>query len=52
MTFNKFIKEYKEDIDRVIDSYGGKYKNNNERRMVVLNDEGLYLLARRNGVRI
>jgi len=67
MTFKDFIKENRKEIDDAInlalyrhDGNGGKgiipnpppKRNDDERRLWVLNDEGLYRWARRNGVRI
>jgi hypothetical protein len=53
MTLRDFIKENKEEIDRAIKRVcqNGRL-NNEERRQWILNDEGLYLWARRSGVRI
>lgn len=54
MNLRTFIKENREEIDKAIlrvcpncDSF-----NDNERRLWVLNDEGLYLWARSEGVNI
>jgi hypothetical protein len=53
MTLAEFIKENKEEIDRAIKSACNNCKLNNEgRRLWILNDEGLYLWARSNGVKI
>ena len=52
MTLKQFIHENKEEIDQVIKSNGGTYFNYEERRLWVLNDEGLYRWARSQGVRI
>jgi len=53
MTLREFIKENKEEIDRHIKNVCSNCRlNNEERRGWILNDEGLYLWARREGVRI
>ena len=53
MTLVNFIKENKNDIDSCIKSIVPNTKlNYEERRMWILNDEGLYNWARRSGVRI
>ena len=53
MTFKQFIKENKEEIDRCIKKAVPDAKiNDDERRLWILNEENLYLWARRNGVRI
>ena len=53
MTLSNFIKENREEIDRVIKrGVPGARLNYEERRLWVLNDEDLYLWARRNGVKI
>jgi hypothetical protein len=44
-----FIKEHREEIDKLTKS---QYKNDEERRLWILNDEGLYNWARSEGVRI
>lgn len=49
MTLQQFIKENRQEIDDMIQS---PYKNDEERRLWILNDEGLYRWARRSGVRI
>ena len=53
MTLREFIKENKDEIDESIKSVCPNCSlNNEERRLWILNDEGLYLWARREGVRI
>jgi hypothetical protein len=55
VTLRQFIRENRTEIDAAIErALGGpsQYKNDEERRLWVLNDEGLYLWARRSGVRI
>lgn len=48
MTLTQFIRENRNEIDNLINS---PYKNDNERRLYILNDESLYRWAKRNGVR-
>jgi len=48
-TLNEFIKEHRQEIDKIIQS---PYKNDNERRFFILNDEGLYNWAKSEGVKI
>ena len=55
MTLTQFIKEHRQELDEAIDrALNGNHnlKNDNERRLWVLNDEGLYDWARSEGVRI
>lgn len=54
MTLKNFIRMYKKEIDEVIRKVcpNCKYFNYEERRLWVLNDEGLYRLARSEGVNI
>lgn len=53
MTLAEFIKENKEGIDTTIKSiYSNCSLNNEERRLWILNDEGLYSWAKSEGVRI
>lgn len=53
MTLTNFIKENKEQIDEAIKSVCSNCQlNNEERRLWILNDEGLYNWARSEGVRI
>lgn len=55
MTFKQFIRQNRQEIDEAIDRVLGKgngRRNDEERRLWVLNDEGLYLWARSHGVRI
>ena len=49
MTLKQFIINHRKEIDGVTKS---PYKNDAERRSWVLNDEGLYLWARQEGVKI
>jgi len=49
MKLKQFIKENREEIDRITQS---PYKNDEERRQWVYNDEHLYNWARSEGVRI
>ena len=53
MKLSDFIKENKEEIDRCIRSVCNNCRlNNEERRLWILNDEGLYNWAKREGCRI
>jgi hypothetical protein len=53
MTLKRFINENKKEIDACIKAQCSNCKiDNEERRLWILNDEGLYLWARREGVRI
>jgi len=53
MSLREFIKQNKTEIDACIRRVVPDCKlNNEERRLWILNDEGLYLWARREGVRI
>jgi hypothetical protein len=55
MTYKQFITTYKADIDQLIKRAVGDptFKiTNEERRLWILNDEGLYNFARSCGVRI
>jgi hypothetical protein len=54
MTLKQFIKENREEIDRAIRSVAGDgcRIDDEERRLWVLNDEGLYDWARSEGCRI
>lgn len=54
LTLAEFIKEHRAEIDAAILRVVGSlpYKNDAERRLWVLNDEGLYRWARSEGVRI
>jgi len=54
MTLKDFIKENRKDLDACIERVcpNQRYKNDEERRLWVLNDEGLYNWARRSGVRV
>jgi len=47
MTLDKFLRKHKREIDQTIRAQGGRgVLDNAERRLWVLNDEGLYLWAR------
>jgi hypothetical protein len=53
MTFKQFIKENRAEIDQYIRRACTNCKlNDAERRLWILNDEGLYMWARGEGVRI
>jgi len=54
MSLREFIRRHRSEIDAVIRRAcpNNKHFNDNERRLWVLNDEGLYLWARSEGVRI
>lgn len=54
MTLTNFIKEHREEIDDWIrDSVpNAQYFNDKERRLWILNDEGLYRWAQSEGVNI
>ena len=56
MTLAQFIKENRQELDECIARALGRDKNplpnDRERRLWVLNDEGLYLWARSEGVKI
>ena len=56
MTLRQFIKDNRAEIDNAIARVLGEkqpyYKNDDERRLWILNDEGLYNWARREGVKI
>jgi len=53
ISLSQFIRDNREEIDAAIQSVvPGAAKNDNERRLWVLNDEGLYNWARSEGVRI
>ena len=53
MTIKDFIKENRQELDECIQrACPGAPKNDNERRLWILNDEGLYNWARSEGVRI
>jgi hypothetical protein len=49
MKLSEFIKQHRQEIDDLIKS---PYKNDEERRQWILNDEGLYLWAKSEGVRL
>jgi hypothetical protein len=49
MNLTEFIRQNREEIDMMTKS---QYKNDAERRLWILNDEGLYSWARSCGVRI
>jgi len=53
MTLQTFIKENREELDKYIAKTHPNFpKNDEERRLWILNDEGLYLWARSEGVKI
>lgn len=56
MTLKQFIKDNRAELDQCIARALGRdenpYKNDEERRQWILNDEGLYRWARSEGVRI
>ena len=53
MSKRDFFKEFKEEIDEVHVLWNGEpAKNNDEREDVILNDEFMYKMARRNGVKV
>lgn len=52
MTLKQFIKENKAELDACIKRVSDVRLNDSERRLWILNDEGLYLWAKREGVRL
>jgi len=53
MTMREFIKQNKDDLDQAIRRACSNCRlNDTERRMWILNDEGLYRWARSEGVKI
>lgn len=48
-SLREFIREHREELDSLIKS---SHKNDEERRLWILNDEGLYRWARSEGVDI
>lgn len=53
MTLKQFIKENRKELDECIQRVApGSPRNDNERRLWILNDEGLYRWARSYGVKI
>jgi hypothetical protein len=56
MTLKQFIKEHRAELDQCIARVLGRSENpranDEERRLWILNDEGLYRWARAEGVRI
>ena len=53
ISLSQFIRDNRDELDAAIQSVvPGAAKNDEERRMWVLNDEGLYNWARNEGVRI
>lgn len=56
MTLKQFIKENRAELDvviaRALGTETNPRPNDNERRMWILNDEGLYRCAKSEGVRI
>lgn len=55
MTMQQFIREHRQDLDACIRQALRQPElrlNDRERRLWILNDEGLYAWARREGVRV
>lgn len=52
MTLRAFLKRNRAEIDRLIEASGGTTKNDEERRLWVVNDESLYRWALRMGVNV
>lgn len=53
MTIKDFIKEHRQELDDCIQRVApGAPKSDSERRLWILNDEGLYNWARSEGVRV
>ena len=53
MTLQEFIKQHRQELDEVIQNVApGAPKSDNERRLWILNDEGLYNWARSEGVKV
>jgi len=56
MTLQEFIKQNRQEIDehiaRALDADKNPLANDRERRLWILNDEGLYWWAKSEGVRI
>ena len=53
MKMQEFIKANRQELDNAIQSVSpGAPKNDHERRLWILNDEGLYNWARSEGVKI
>ena len=53
MTLKEFIRQNRKEIDKSVQKMClGTYKNDEERRLWILNDEGLYNWARSEGVKI
>ncbi len=56
MSIREFIKQHRKEIDDVIISYIGKdgyrHRNDNERKLWILNVEYLYNYARAQGVKL
>lgn len=53
VTLKQFIKENRQELDKCIQrACPGAARNDEERRLWVLNDEGLYNWARSEGVRV
>lgn len=56
-TLRQFIKDNRQELDKRIERVLGgseqhRFRNDEERRQWILNDEGLYLWARSKGVKI
>jgi hypothetical protein len=52
MNIREFIRQNRASIDDAVHRVGGECTNDDEREEWILNDEGLYLWARADGVRI
>ncbi len=53
MTIKDFIREHRQELDECIQRTApGSPKSDSERRLWILNDEGLYNWARSEGVRV
>jgi len=51
MKMREFLKKHRQEIDQTIESQGGP-KNDQERELIVQNNEYWYRQARREGVRV
>lgn len=53
MRLKDFIKQYRHEIDAIVkEYYGVTVRNDTERRQWLLDDEGLFRMAHREGVNI
>ena len=56
MNIREFIKQHRKEIDEIIAIHIGedqyKHRNDDERRMWILNDEALYHWAKSEGVKL